>query len=74
VGYVLTHFRLPEEALLAAAATGPLGAFGHAPVSALVGGVVVGFVLNWITIPVFVRVFRLIPVRGEAAPARPARV
>jgi glycosyltransferase involved in cell wall biosynthesis len=70
VGYGLTHFRLPDEALLAAATAGPLAAFGHAPASAMVGGVVVGFVLNWITIPVFVRVFRLIPVRREAAPAR----
>lgn len=68
VGHLATHLRPADESTLAAVAASPGGALGVAPLSGLLGGVVVGFFLNWITIPVFVRVFRLIPVRAEAGP------
>lgn len=66
IGLAVLHVRLPTPDELSAVATDPWSLLARYPLAWSFGGVTVGFFANWITIPTFVRVFRLIPVRRDA--------
>jgi glycosyltransferase involved in cell wall biosynthesis len=62
IGHLLLHARLTDWSGLRTAADDHWRLLARMPLEWPLGGIVVGFFSNWITIPVFVRVFRLIPV------------
>lgn len=65
VGYLLCHAQLPDLEVLDPATVGHWSLLWRVPLAWPVGAVIVGFFANWITIPAFVHVFRLIPVQSD---------
>ena len=72
VGHLLFHARLPDGEGLDPSVVEHWPLLARVPLAWPVGGVIVGFFANWITIPVFVYVFRLIPVRADPPACSPA--
>ena len=65
LGHLLFYARLPEVALAPVGTVEHLLLLARHPIAWPVGGVIVGFFCNWITIALLVRFFRLVPVRSD---------
>ncbi len=71
IGYLLLHARWPDFAALDPASFGHWTLLSKVPVAWPLGALILGLLLNWITLGVLVQLFRLIPVR-ELTPESPA--
>lgn len=63
IGYCMLHFSVPSVAVLAPEHLTHWQRLARVPFAWSLGAVIVGFFCNWIVLPVFERLFRLIPVR-----------
>jgi len=63
IGYLLLHFSLPDLDVLVPEHLPHWQRLALVPVAWPIGAIIVGFFCTWIVLPIFERLFRLIPVR-----------
>lgn len=68
LGHLTCRWSPPDPAWLTAAHTDPWSTFLQMPFAWTFGAIIVGFFSNWITVPLLVHLFKLIPVRHDAVP------
>jgi hypothetical protein len=65
IGYFLLHFCVPDVDVIAPEHLPHWQRLARVPLSWPIGAFIVGFLDTWIVLPVFERLFRLIPVRRD---------